>query len=177
MATDLEKLLLELKSNDKKVFDSIGIYANLNKSQAKEIVRIIIDRVTGDEKSDILLLYAIDYILKKVGRIYIVLFSEVIVPLFRKNFLSAGEDTRRKLFSLRWTWNGVLSLATLVALDVEINKIDTGWPLSQSKEVSFFVNIIFFSFCVGTWIIFQIHKLFFWRPIPLSGNGNNKFLF
>lgn len=95
MASDFEKILLKLDCNDKKIFDLIEICADVNKSEANDIVQIIINRVKGDDK-DILLLYAIDCIMKSVGQMYIVLFNDVIVRIFKKNFMSAGIDVKKK---------------------------------------------------------------------------------
>lgn len=42
------------------------------------------------------------------------------------------EKTRANMFKLRSTWNDVISLAKLHALDVYIHAIDKNWPISAA---------------------------------------------
>lgn len=48
------------------------------------------------------------------------------------------------MFSLRQTWNDVFPPTKLFALDIKVNRIDPGWPVTQPKVSSIHVNPNFF---------------------------------
>lgn len=58
-----------------------------------------------------------------------------------------NERVREKMFNLRQTWNEVFPQSKLYALDIKINSIDPGWPitaqLKPSKSPAIHVNPIF----------------------------------
>lgn len=62
------------------------------------------------------------------------------------NLLQVDEKIRTKMFSLRQTWNDVFPSTKLFALDIKVNRIDPGWPVTQSQPrvSSIHVNPNFF---------------------------------
>ncbi|EDS28698.1 conserved hypothetical protein [Culex quinquefasciatus] len=92
------------------------------------------------------ILYLIDSIVKNVGKQYQSLFSQVIVSTFCGVFETVNERVREKMFSLRQTWNEVFPQSKLYALDIKINSIDPGWPITaqlKPKSPAIHVNPMF----------------------------------
>uniref|UniRef100_A0A182NQP0 CID domain-containing protein n=1 Tax=Anopheles dirus TaxID=7168 RepID=A0A182NQP0_9DIPT len=89
------------------------------------------------------ILYLVDSIVKNVGKQYQTLFSNVIVNMFCGVFQSVNEKIREKMFSLRQTWNEVFQQPKLYTLDVKINSIDPGWPITAQLNPKIHVNPIF----------------------------------
>uniref|UniRef100_A0A182K1H3 CID domain-containing protein n=1 Tax=Anopheles christyi TaxID=43041 RepID=A0A182K1H3_9DIPT len=49
-------------------------------------------------------------------------------------FQTVNEKIREKMFSLRQTWNDVFQQSKLYTLDVKINSIDPGWPITAQLK-------------------------------------------
>ena len=43
------------------------------------------------------------------------------------------EKTRKKLYELRLTWNGIFSRSRLYNLDIQIHRLDPTWPIINSS--------------------------------------------
>lgn len=52
----------------------------------------------------------------------------------RYNNVQVNEDTRKKMFALRQTWNDVFAPPKLYTLDVKVNAIDQNWPIQMSQK-------------------------------------------
>lgn len=48
------------------------------------------------------------------------------------------------MFALRQTWNDVFPPTKLYALDIKVNRIDPGWPITQKVSPAIHVNPNFF---------------------------------
>lgn len=58
--------------------------------------------------------------------------------------LQVNEKVRSKMFSLRQTWNDVFPSSKLYTLDVKVNCMDPGWPITAKVTPAIHVNPIFF---------------------------------
>lgn len=57
-----------------------------------------------------------------------------------------NEDFRKKMYSLRITWNDVFPAPKLYTLDVKVRQIDPHWPISAQKiSPAIHVNPNFFT--------------------------------
>lgn len=55
---------------------------------------------------------------------------------FQTPELQVNEDIRKKMYSLRITWNEVFPASKLYSLDVKVNQIDPHWPIGQAQKIS-----------------------------------------
>ncbi|XP_058455421.1 uncharacterized protein LOC131432880 [Malaya genurostris] len=145
--TEYLSSLADLNVNSKPLINMLTLLAEDNLNYATIIVNTIekrLDKVQPDAKLP--LLYLVDSIVKNVGKEYQSLFSQVIVSLFCGVFETVNERVREKMFSLRQTWNDVFPQSKLYALDIKVNAIDPGWPITaqlKSKSPSIHVNPMF----------------------------------
>lgn len=67
--------------------------------------------------------------------------------LLSVSITQVNEKVREKMFSLRQTWNEVFPQSKLYALDIKINSIDPGWPITAQlktpKSPAIHVNPMF----------------------------------
>ncbi|XP_058825556.1 uncharacterized protein LOC131685686 [Topomyia yanbarensis] len=145
--TEYLSSLADLNVNSKPLINMLTLLAEDNLNYATIIVNTIekrLAKVQADAKLP--LLYLVDSIVKNVGKEYQSLFSQVIVSLFCGVFESVNERVREKMFSLRQTWNDVFPQSKLYALDIKVNTIDPGWPITaqlKSKSPAIHVNPMF----------------------------------
>uniref|UniRef100_A0A182VVW6 Pre-mRNA cleavage complex 2 protein Pcf11 n=1 Tax=Anopheles minimus TaxID=112268 RepID=A0A182VVW6_9DIPT len=139
--------LADLNVNSKPLINMLTILAEENLEYAQIIVNAVekhLTKVAPDVKLPIL--YLVDSIVKNVGKQYQTLFSQVIVNMFCGVFQTVNEKIREKMFSLRQTWNEVFQQSKLYTLDVKINSIDPGWPITaqlKPKASSIHLNPMF----------------------------------
>ncbi|XP_050071761.1 uncharacterized protein LOC126559634 [Anopheles maculipalpis] len=139
--------LADLNVNSKPLINMLTILAEENLEYAQIIVNAVekhLTKVAPDVKLPIL--YLVDSIVKNVGKQYQTLFSQVIVNMFCGVFQTVNEKIREKMFSLRQTWNEVFQQSKLYTLDVKINSIDPGWPITaqlKPKAASIHLNPMF----------------------------------
>ncbi|XP_053697844.1 uncharacterized protein LOC128744695 isoform X2 [Sabethes cyaneus] len=139
--------LADLNVNSKPLINMLTLLADDNLNYAQIIVGTIekhLAKVEPDVKLP--LLYLVDSIVKNVGKEYQSLFSQVIVSMFCGVFETVNERVREKMFSLRQTWNDVFPQSKLYALDIKVNAIDPGWPITaqlKSKSPAIHVNPMF----------------------------------
>ncbi|XP_049279637.1 uncharacterized protein LOC125762019 isoform X1 [Anopheles funestus] len=139
--------LADLNVNSKPLINMLTILAEENLEYAQIIVNAVekhLTKVAPDVKLPIL--YLVDSIVKNVGKQYQTLFSQVIVNMFCGVFQTVNEKIREKMFSLRQTWNDVFQQSKLYTLDVKINSIDPGWPITaqlKPKASSIHLNPMF----------------------------------
>ncbi|XP_053668555.1 uncharacterized protein LOC128718962 [Anopheles marshallii] len=129
--------LADLNVNSKPLINMLTILAEENLEYAQIIVHAVekhLLKVAPDVKLPIL--YLVDSIVKNVGKQYQTLFSQVIVNMFCGVFQTVNEKIREKMFSLRQTWNDVFQPGKLYTLDVKINSIDPGWPITAQLKPS-----------------------------------------
>ncbi|XP_061504313.1 uncharacterized protein LOC1281907 [Anopheles gambiae] len=127
--------LADLNVNSKPLINMLTILAEENLEYAQIIVHAVekhLAKVAPDVKLPIL--YLVDSIVKNVGKQYQTLFSQVIVNMFCGVFQTVNEKIREKMFSLRQTWNDVFQQSKLYTLDVKINSIDPGWPITAQLK-------------------------------------------
>ncbi|KAF7492848.1 Pre-mRNA cleavage complex 2 protein Pcf11 [Sarcoptes scabiei] len=127
--------LSELIWNSKPHIVMLTMLAEESKGRAKEIVKCIEDRLM-EVNAEIKLptLYLIDSICKNIAdSCYIELFQKRIVQLFCHTFEVSDEKTRVLMYKLRQTWTNYFTDITLHSLDVQIQKIDSGWPIADKK--------------------------------------------
>lgn len=146
--TEYLSSLADLNVNSKPLINMLTILAEENLDYAPIIVNAVekhLAKVQPEFKLPIL--YLVDSIVKNVGKQYQQLFSQVIVNMFCGVFETVNEKVREKMFSLRQTWNEVFPQSKLYALDIKINSIDPGWPitaqLKTSKSPAIHVNPMF----------------------------------
>ncbi|KAJ8667667.1 hypothetical protein QAD02_009330 [Eretmocerus hayati] len=78
-------------------------------------------------------LYLIDSIIKNLKeKNYRELFEKNMVTTFCGVFKKVNETIRAKMWKLRDTWNDIFSPNMLHRLDVQVNSIDPGWPISKA---------------------------------------------
>uniref|UniRef100_A0A182M518 PCFS4-like zinc finger domain-containing protein n=1 Tax=Anopheles culicifacies TaxID=139723 RepID=A0A182M518_9DIPT len=73
-------------------------------------------------------------------------YAQIIVNAVEKHLTKVNEKIREKMFSLRQTWNEVFQQSKLYTLDVKINSIDPGWPITaqlKPKASSIHLNPMF----------------------------------
>ncbi|XP_055704060.1 uncharacterized protein LOC129802348 isoform X2 [Phlebotomus papatasi] len=127
--------LADLNVNSKPLINMLTIIAEENIEHAEVIVKAVehhLAKVNPDIKLPVL--YLIDSIVKNVGRDYKALFSQYIVNMFCGVFEKVNEKVREKMFALRQTWNEVFSQQKLYTLDVKINCMDPGWPITAKVK-------------------------------------------
>uniref|UniRef100_A0A1Q3FY43 Pre-mRNA cleavage complex 2 protein Pcf11 n=1 Tax=Culex tarsalis TaxID=7177 RepID=A0A1Q3FY43_CULTA len=145
--TEYLSSLADLNVNSKPLINMLTILAEENLDYAPIIVNAVekhLSQVQPEVKLPIL--YLIDSIVKNVGKQYQSLFSQVIVSTFCGVFETVNERVREKMFSLRQTWNEVFPQSKLYALDIKINSIDPGWPITaqlKPKSPAIHVNPMF----------------------------------
>ncbi|XP_055540446.1 uncharacterized protein LOC129727068 [Wyeomyia smithii] len=145
--TEYLSSLADLNVNSKPLINMLTLLADDNLNYAQIIVGTIekhLAKVEPDVKLP--LLYLVDSIVKNVGKEYQSLFSQVIVSMFCGVFETVNERVREKMFSLRQTWNDVFPQSKLYALDIKVNAIDPGWPITaqlKSKSPAIHVNPMF----------------------------------
>ncbi|XP_059622586.1 uncharacterized protein LOC132265822 [Phlebotomus argentipes] len=144
--------LADLNVNSKPLINMLTIIAEENIEHAEVIVKAVeqhLAKVNPDVKLPVL--YLIDSIVKNVGRDYKALFSRYIVNIFCGVFEKVNEKVREKMFALRQTWNEVFSQQKLYTLDVKINCMDPGWPITAKvKSPAIHLNPNFLKNKVGT---------------------------
>ncbi|XP_055694535.1 uncharacterized protein LOC129796532 isoform X2 [Lutzomyia longipalpis] len=127
--------LADLNVNSKPLINMLTIIAEENIEHAEVIVKAVeqhLTKVSADVKLPVL--YLIDSIVKNVGGEYKALFSQYIVNMFCGVFEKVNEKLREKMFALRQTWNDVFSQQKLYTLDVKINCMDPGWPITAKVK-------------------------------------------
>ncbi|XP_058062799.1 uncharacterized protein LOC131212794 [Anopheles bellator] len=127
--------LADLNVNSKPLINMLTILAEENLEYAHIIVNAVekhLAQVGPDVKLPIL--YLVDSIVKNVGKQYQSLFSQVIVNMFCGVFQTAHDRVREKMFNLRLTWNDLFPQSKLYALDIKINSMDSGWPITASLK-------------------------------------------
>ncbi|XP_055637701.1 uncharacterized protein LOC129776214 [Toxorhynchites rutilus septentrionalis] len=145
--TEYLSSLADLNVNSKPLINMLTILAEENLDYALVIVTAVekhLAKVQPDVKLPIL--YLVDSIVKNVGKQYQSLFSQVIVGMFCGVFETVNERVREKMFSLRQTWNDVFPQSKLYTLDIKINSIDPGWPITaqlKTKSPAIHVNPMF----------------------------------
>lgn len=146
--TEYLSSLADLNVNSKPLINMLTILAEENLDYAPIIVNAVekhLAKVQPEFKLPIL--YLVDSIVKNVGKQYQQLFSQVIVNMFCGVFETVNEKVREKMFSLRQTWNEVFPQSKLYALDIKINSIDPGWPITAQlktpKSPAIHVNPMF----------------------------------
>lgn len=91
-----KKLLLRLKTNNLNDINLLTISAKTNIDHAEKFVKLIINT---DNDDGLLILYAVDSIMKNVGGRYVTLFSKTIVESFIDIFrISVVPGVRKNLF-------------------------------------------------------------------------------
>lgn len=127
-----------MTSTNKTEIDNITVFAKDNIKYARLIAKCILE---NNGEKNIESLYVIDSIIKRLGGIYKMLFSnDFLIRKFSDIFKSVEPNVRLKMFKLRNTWNGVILVHVLLALDEEIAKFDPAWPVMKSEKVSFYSN-------------------------------------
>lgn len=94
---------------------------------------------------------------------FVIFFFISILPLA----LKVDEKIRHKMFTLRQTWNEVFPPQKLYTLDVKVNHMDPGWPVTNklsAKTPAIHVNPNFFKTQVNTQEV-NIVKVLIQRPI------------
>lgn len=159
--------MTDLKVNDGTVIQSLTKIAGIGIEKANEIVNIIIN---NDNAEGLLKLYLMDSIIKNVGGSYVDLFSKVLLESFSKVFRTADPPCRKKMFTLRHTWNANVSASTLYSLDIVINGIDANWPVMQNPTSK--QNIVVLeNVSLGT-IVSSIHFKPFYKKYQKMMNGS-----
>ncbi|XP_035773980.1 uncharacterized protein LOC118456936 isoform X2 [Anopheles albimanus] len=127
--------LADLNVNSKPLINMLTILAEENVEYAPVIVKSVENHLAqvGPEVK-LPILYLVDSIVKNVGKQYQSLFSQVIVNMFCGVFETVNERVREKMFGLRQTWNDVFPQSKLYALDIKINSIDPGWPITAQLK-------------------------------------------
>ncbi|XP_049536265.1 uncharacterized protein LOC125951454 isoform X2 [Anopheles darlingi] len=127
--------LADLNVNSKPLINMLTILAEENVEYAQVIVKSVENHLAqvGPEVK-LPILYLVDSIVKNVGKQYQSLFSQVIVNMFCGVFETVNERVREKMFGLRQTWNDVFPQSKLYALDIKINSIDPGWPITAQMK-------------------------------------------
>lgn len=128
--------LADLTINSKPLITMLTILAEENLDCAAYIVDTIerqIQTVAPEIKLPIL--YLIDSIVKNVGQKYKQLFNVKIANIFCDVFSKVNEKVREKMYALRCTWNDVFPQNKLYTLDVKVNHIDPGWPITAKPSV------------------------------------------
>uniref|UniRef100_A0AAG5D028 Pre-mRNA cleavage complex 2 protein Pcf11 n=1 Tax=Anopheles atroparvus TaxID=41427 RepID=A0AAG5D028_ANOAO len=136
--------LADLNVNSKPLINMLTILAEENLEYAQIIVSAVekhLAKVEPDVKLPIL--YLVDSIVKNVGKQYQSLFSQVIVHMFCGVFETVNEKIREKMFGLRQTWNEVFPQSKLYAIDIKINSMDPGWPITAQLKPKIHVNPMF----------------------------------
>uniref|UniRef100_G1PRY9 Pre-mRNA cleavage complex 2 protein Pcf11 n=1 Tax=Myotis lucifugus TaxID=59463 RepID=G1PRY9_MYOLU len=127
---DYQSSLEDLTFNSKPYINMLTMVAEENLPFAKEIVSLIEAQTAKAPSSEKLpLLYLMDSIVKNVGREYLAAFTKNLVATFICVFEKVDENTRKRLFKLRSTWDEVFPLKKLYALDVRVNSLDPAWPI------------------------------------------------
>uniref|UniRef100_A0A1L8DCG8 Pre-mRNA cleavage complex 2 protein Pcf11 n=1 Tax=Nyssomyia neivai TaxID=330878 RepID=A0A1L8DCG8_9DIPT len=127
--------LADLNVNSKPLINMLTIIAEENMEHAEVIVKAVeqhLAKVNPDVKLPVL--YLIDSIVKNVGGQYKALFGQYIVNMFCGVFEKVNEKMREKMFALRQTWNEVFTQQKLYTLDVKINCMDPGWPITAKVK-------------------------------------------
>lgn len=84
--------------------------------------------------------------MKNLGGEYLQLFSKNIVATFCHTFEKVVDPKKRiSLFKLRQTWNAIIPVQKLIAIDKHVHSIDSGWPVmpeppSTPQSPTIFVN-------------------------------------
>ena len=131
------KNLLMLHSNNLLVINNLTRMADANLNYARVVVVCIEDKIKKSVKPDELLpmLYSI---CKNVGGPYNELFEKDIIAMFTFVFLAnSNAKIREKMYKLRGTWGGKYKVFTeqkLHELDVNIQRIDSAWPVKVTKD-------------------------------------------
>ena len=137
--TTFNKNLLMLHSNNKRVIHNLTRMADDNLKYAWIVVMCIEDRIKKSVNPDELLpmLYLIDNICKNIGGPYNDLFEKDIISMFTFVFLANRDaEVRKRLYKLRDTWGKykVFTEKKLLELDVNIQRIDSAWPVKVTKD-------------------------------------------
>ncbi|KAI0982053.1 hypothetical protein GJ496_007665 [Pomphorhynchus laevis] len=139
---DFKSALEELHINSKPYINMLTMLAEECQHQANYVVQAIEERlVQASPDTKMPILYVLDSIIKNLKETdYLSLFDVNIVKLFVQTFEQLDDRNRQALHKLRMTWIDVFSNRKLYAIDVAINKLDSGWPIVASPEMSIHVN-------------------------------------
>lgn len=128
--------LADLTLNSKPLITMLTILAEENTEFATYIVETIEKQITTvSAETKLPILYLIDSIVKNVGQAYKALFNVKIANIFCDVFGVVNEKVREKMYALRQTWNDVFPQNKLYTLDVKVNHIDPGWPITAKPNV------------------------------------------
>lgn len=137
VAQDYLSSLADLTINSKPLITMLTILAEENIEFAAEIVDTIEQHImTVGSEFKLPILYLIDSIVKNVGQQYKTLFNVKIATIFCDVFSKVNEKIREKMYALRQTWNDVFPQKKLYTLDVKVNYIDPGWPITAKLSHS-----------------------------------------
>ena len=65
---------------------------------------------------------------------YVDLFTPHITEIFSTVFLKADKHTRATLFRVRQNWCGKFPMSSLHELDLQVRKLDPGWPVARNLD-------------------------------------------
>ncbi|XP_054251565.1 ubiquitin carboxyl-terminal hydrolase 36-like, partial [Indicator indicator] len=119
-----------LTRSSKSYITKLTILAQQNVAFASSIVSLVEAQVAEAPPSQKLpAMYLMDSIVKNVGGAYLKAFASNLVEMFLSVFEKVDTDTRKSLFLLRSTWDGIFPLEKLHALDVRVKSLDPAWPV------------------------------------------------
>ncbi|VEL42758.1 unnamed protein product, partial [Protopolystoma xenopodis] len=136
---EFKKDLANLKDNDKYKINALTYFARDYLDQSG-IPEGVVAATTSNVRSvssglKLIALYVIDSIVKNVGGVYRMLFSDGIVDLFVHSFESIRDEKGRiKLYNLRATWRDVFPNSRMYELDVRVREHDPAWPLLAKPD-------------------------------------------
>ena len=107
-----------------------------NKEFAPSIFQIIYSHYqTVSSAKKLPCLFLIDSIIKsKHSETYVDLFTPHITEIFSTVFLKADKHTRATLFRVRQNWCGKFPMSSLHELDLQVRKLDPGWPVARNLD-------------------------------------------
>lgn len=71
----------------------------------------------------------------KITCLHVIVYcAPLLIDEFNCDYFQVNEKIREKMFSLRQTWNDVFQQSKLYTLDVKINSIDPGWPITAQLK-------------------------------------------
>ena len=121
--------------NSKHLITILTRLADERKDHANEVIGIIEEQIIKAPSNQKLpVIYLINSIVKKVGEYYKKGFSNNLVKVFAHIFERVEEKTRKKLYELRQTWNGIIPESKHYDLDKHVHQLDPAWPITSSGK-------------------------------------------
>ncbi|KAI9006012.1 hypothetical protein BC832DRAFT_592116 [Gaertneriomyces semiglobifer] len=98
--------LADLTFNSKPIINSLTMFADVNKTAAGVIVKVIEDQLRNAQpKQKLPVFYLVDSILKNVGEPYTALFEQVIYQAFTSAYVAVPPPDKDRFARVLGTWN------------------------------------------------------------------------